>query len=50
MIRFVNGKPTQVWFSEHSNGEAFTWDAVEKTNDRVRQHRQSSAQPNLTRC
>ncbi|KAI9766301.1 MAG: hypothetical protein M1835_007212 [Candelina submexicana] len=35
MIRFSNGKPTAVWFSQHSNGEAFTWDAVEKRGNRV---------------
>jgi len=30
MIRFVNGTPTEVWFSQHGNGEAFTYKAVEK--------------------
>lgn len=30
MVRFQNGKPTAVWFSQHAFGEAFTYDAVEK--------------------
>ena len=30
MIRFINGKPTQMWFSQHGNGQAFTYTAVEK--------------------
>ncbi|KAI9848345.1 MAG: hypothetical protein M1838_000561 [Thelocarpon superellum] len=30
MVRFSNGVPTAVWFSQHANGEAFTYDAVEK--------------------
>lgn len=30
MIRFVNGEPTQIWFSQHGNGQAFTYAAVEK--------------------
>lgn len=30
MIRFQNGKPSQVWFSQHSFGEAFTYDCLEK--------------------
>lgn len=36
MIRFANGKPTAVWYSQHSNGEAFTYDATEKYNGGVR--------------
>ena len=27
MIRFVNGAPTAIWYSQHSNGEAFEWSA-----------------------
>lgn len=30
MIRFSNGVPTYVWFSQHSNGEAFAYDVVHK--------------------
>ncbi|KAF3035655.1 hypothetical protein E8E12_002050 [Didymella heteroderae] len=30
MIRFKGGKPKQVWLSQHSNGEAYTFDALEK--------------------
>lgn len=37
MIRFVNGTPTAVWYSQHANGEAFSWDAVglKKNGSRV---------------
>ena len=34
-VRFRNGQPTQVFFSEHAWGQAFSWDAVEKIGDRV---------------
>lgn len=30
MTRFVNGTPTDIWFSQHSNGQAFTYEALEK--------------------
>ena len=30
MIRFQDGAPETVWYSQHSNGEAFTYKAVEK--------------------
>ena len=30
MIRFVDGVPKHVWFSQHANGEAYTFDALEK--------------------
>lgn len=30
MIRFVNGEPKYVWFSQHSNGEAYTFSALKK--------------------
>lgn len=36
MVRFQNGAPTGVWYSQHSNGEAFTYDATEKYNGGVR--------------
>ena len=34
MIRFQDGLPTQVWFSQHGNGEAFTYDCLEKMGQR----------------
>ena len=34
MIRFKNGKPKAVFFSEHSFGEAYTYEAVEKIGKR----------------
>ena len=34
MIRFVNGVPETVWLSQHSNGMAFTYEAMEKENGR----------------
>jgi hypothetical protein len=36
MVRFVNGTPSAMWFSQHSNGEAFTYQAVEKGKDGMR--------------
>jgi hypothetical protein len=32
MVRFSNGVPQAMWFSQHANGQAFTWSAVEKTS------------------
>lgn len=34
-VRFQHGKPKAVFFSEHSAGEAYTWEAVEKSGKRV---------------
>ncbi len=34
MIRFQDGGPQAIWYSQHSNGEAFTYDAVSKYNNR----------------
>ena len=34
-ILFQDGTPQSVWFSQHSGGEAFTYDAVEKQGKRV---------------
>lgn len=30
MIRFQDGRPMEMWFSQHANGEAFTYEAVKK--------------------
>ena len=38
LVRFKDGRPHAVFFSEHSWGEAYTWDAVEKYGQRVRLH------------
>jgi len=37
VVRFQHGEPKAVFFSEHSFGEAYTWDAVEKSGKRVSQ-------------
>ncbi|KAI4113981.1 MAG: hypothetical protein LQ345_005154 [Seirophora villosa] len=34
MIRFVDGTPTQVWYSQHGFGQAFTYDCLEKQGSR----------------
>lgn len=34
-IRFNNGVPQSVWYSQHSNGMAYTYSAVEKQGLRV---------------
>ncbi|KAF2157363.1 hypothetical protein K461DRAFT_250310 [Myriangium duriaei CBS 260.36] len=34
-IRFLNGVPQSVWYSQHSDGQAFTWSAVQKQGNRV---------------
>ncbi|PNS19617.1 hypothetical protein CAC42_7461 [Sphaceloma murrayae] len=30
VIRFNNGVPSQIWYSQHSNGEAFTYTTIQK--------------------
>ena len=35
-IRFYNGKPKAIFFSEHDGGASYSWDAVEKIGERVR--------------
>ncbi|KAJ5063897.1 hypothetical protein J3E72DRAFT_395760 [Bipolaris maydis] len=30
MVRFSNGQPTAIWFSQHANGQAFRYSAVER--------------------
>ncbi|CAJ2511046.1 Uu.00g066710.m01.CDS01 [Anthostomella pinea] len=34
MVRFQDGTPTAVWYSQHSNGEAFTYETVQKSGVR----------------
>jgi hypothetical protein len=34
MVRFKDGKPEEIWYSQHNNGEAFDFSAVEKMGDR----------------
>lgn len=36
MVRFVNGKPSAIWYSQHANGEAFEFNAygLEKNGSR----------------
>jgi hypothetical protein len=34
MIRFTNGTPQAVWFSQHASGQAFTYNALEKKGKR----------------
>lgn len=33
MIRFKHGNPKKVWLSQHANGEAYTFGALEKSSD-----------------
>jgi hypothetical protein len=32
MVRFSNGVPQAIWYSQHANGQAFNYNAVEKTD------------------
>lgn len=34
MIRFSNGTPQALWYSQHAGGEAFTYEATEKQGKR----------------
>ena len=36
-MRFSNGVPQAMWFSQHSGGQAFTYNCLEKNGVRVRQ-------------
>ena len=36
MVRFANGVPQYVWYSQHANGQAFKYAAVEKGDDGAR--------------
>jgi hypothetical protein len=33
MVRFLNGEPQAIWYSQHANGQAFTYPTVSKTSD-----------------
>jgi hypothetical protein len=43
MVRFQEGEPQAIWYSQHSNGEAFEYSATEKFNGG---QRVSSCYPN----
>ncbi|KAF1983834.1 hypothetical protein K402DRAFT_396309 [Aulographum hederae CBS 113979] len=34
MVRFQDGQPTHAWYSQHANGQAFTWSALQKSGNR----------------
>lgn len=34
MVRFSNGTPQAMWFSQHASGQAFTYNAVQKEGKR----------------
>ncbi|KAK6342276.1 hypothetical protein TWF730_001752 [Orbilia blumenaviensis] len=34
MVRFQNGVPSALWYSQHADGQAFTYDAVQKLGKR----------------
>ncbi|KAF2665911.1 hypothetical protein BT63DRAFT_43649 [Microthyrium microscopicum] len=36
MVRFVNGEPAYMYFSQHAGGQAFTWNAVQKDSSGLR--------------
>jgi hypothetical protein len=36
MIRFVDGKPSELWYSQHSGGQAFEYGALEKYDGGLR--------------
>ena len=36
MVRFQNGKPQAVWYSQHANGQAFYYDTTVKYQDGIR--------------
>lgn len=42
MVRFQDGKPQAVWYSQHNNGEAFTYSATKKYNNGLRVSRMAS--------
>jgi hypothetical protein len=50
MVRFVNGTPSAMWFSQHANGQAFTYAATEKGKDGKRVGRMSHFLGISVRC
>lgn len=36
MIRFREGKPIAIWYSQHANGQAFEYDTVHKYEGGIR--------------
>lgn len=48
VVRFKYGKPDEVWYSEHSFGQAFKYDAVEKIGKRVSKRVASNCIEGLT--
>ncbi|KAK5728031.1 hypothetical protein LTR17_012228 [Elasticomyces elasticus] len=36
MVRFQDGKPQAIWYSQHANGEAFRYSVVEKYENAIR--------------
>ncbi|KAH9868722.1 hypothetical protein J1614_007794 [Plenodomus biglobosus] len=36
MVRFSNGSPQAIWYSQHANGQAFTYPTVMKYTDNIR--------------
>jgi hypothetical protein len=48
MIRFVNGKPSELWYSQHSDGQAFEYDVLEKYDGGQRVSPSSSLAPHNT--
>lgn len=52
MIRYINGQPTGIYYSQHSDGAAYSWDDpdLSKYNDRVSLSSSYYLQYVLMRC
>jgi len=52
MIRFINGIPKYVWFSQHANGEAFKFEILRKdaSGKRVSLHSSPISSPSQNAC
>jgi len=48
MIRFSNGVPTYIWYSQHANGEAFKYSILRKSGLRVRRVHYTTSPLSLT--
>jgi hypothetical protein len=46
MVRFHDGKPTGIYYSQHRDGAAYDWDndAISKTNERVSRRNEDVAE------